>query len=52
MLLSVRPVTFPVVSGIIEVSVLRHLHSDASLLDRSINGDPRVGNGDSRVRKW
>ena len=35
LLLAVWVVTLPVVSGIIEVSVLRHLHSDASLVDRS-----------------
>ena len=35
-LLAVWVVTVPVVSGIIEVSVLRYLHSDASLVDRAI----------------
>jgi len=36
LLLAVWAVTVPVVSGIIEVSVLRQFHGDASLVDRAI----------------
>jgi hypothetical protein len=37
LLFAIRPVTFPDVTGIIEVGVLRHLYSDTSLVDLSIS---------------
>ena len=34
--LLVRPVAVPIVSGVIEMCIRRHLHGDASLVDSSI----------------